>query len=79
VTEPSDRVARLRAVDNWFAERGFGIVITRDNREYWAHLFPKTSLLIAAPKYGRGATPELAAERARHRYEVEEGEPLKGD
>ena len=70
--EASDRIARLREVDSWFAERGFGILITQEDGEYWAHLFPKNSLMIAAPKYGRGTTPELAAERARQRYEVEQ-------
>jgi hypothetical protein len=72
-TEAIDRVARLRVVGDWFAQRGFGILLTVEDGEHWAHLFPKSSLMLAAPKYGRGATPELAAESARRRYELEEG------
>ena len=72
VTEASDRIARLRKVNSWFGERGFGILLTQQDGEYWAHVFPKSSLMIAAPTFGRGPTPELAAERARQRYEVEE-------
>jgi len=63
--EARDRVASLRALEDWSAERGFGILVSIEVGEHWAHLFPKTSLMIAVPKYGRGATPELA--RARHR------------
>ncbi len=73
MTELTDRIARLRAVDDWFAERGFGLLLTIEDGEHWAHLFPKTSPMISVPKYGRGATPEQAAEDARHRYEAEEG------
>ncbi len=72
MSEATDRIARLRVVDDWFAERG-GILVTVEDGEYWAHLFPKSSLMIGAPKFGRGTTAELAAESARQRYELEEG------
>jgi hypothetical protein len=61
------------AIDAWFAERGFAIVLTKEGAEYWAHLVSASSREIAGPRYGRGATPEEAAESARHRYETEEG------
>lgn len=61
------------ATDAWFAERGFGIVLTKEGAGYWTHLVSKSNLQIAGPRYGRGSTPEQASENARHRYEVEEG------
>jgi hypothetical protein len=72
VTELTRRFEILRDVDKWFAERGFGLILTLDGDEYWAHLFPKQSLQINAPHYGRGPSPEAAAESARDRYKVEE-------
>jgi hypothetical protein len=72
VTELTKRIERLRAVDEWFANRGFGLYLSQEDGEYWAHLFSKQSLQVGAPRYGRGQTPEDAAESARHRYGVEE-------
>lgn len=72
VTELTKRIERLRAVDGWFADRGFGLYVSQEDGEYWAHLFSKQSLQVGAPHYGRGPTPEDAAESARRRYEGEE-------
>ncbi len=66
------RRAILREVDEWFGERGFGLILTIEDNEYWAHLFSKDSLQIGVPHYGRGPSPEVAAERARSRYRVEQ-------
>lgn len=73
VTELNRRIAALREVDAWFAERGFGLILTQEDNDYWAHLFPKQSLQVSAPRYGRGSSPEAAAESARERYREEEG------
>jgi hypothetical protein len=72
VTELTDRVETLKDVDHWFRDRGFGLVVTEEGGEFWAHLFPLSSLQVAAPKYGRGATPQAAAQSARERYKVEQ-------
>ncbi len=72
MTDLTRRIAILREVDRWFGERGFGLVLTEDDGEYWAHLFPKDSLIVSVPSYGRGQSPEEAAERARGRYKVEQ-------
>ena len=72
MTELTRRIAILRDVDAWFAERGFGLILTQEGETYWAHLFPKESLIVSVPKYGRGESPEGAALRARDRYAVEQ-------
>jgi hypothetical protein len=72
MTDLTRRIAILREVDAWFAERGFGLILTQEEGKYWAHLFPKQSLQVNAPRYGRGPTPEAAAESARERYQIEE-------
>jgi hypothetical protein len=61
-------------VDRWFGKRGFGLILTEEDGEYWAHLFPKQSLQVSIPRYGRGASPDAAAEDARERYQEEQGE-----
>jgi len=73
MTELTDRIAALREVDAWFGDRGFGLVLTQEEGEYWAHLFSKQSLEISAPRYGRGSSPEAAARSAQARYVEEEG------
>jgi len=72
VTELTDRIAALKEVDDWFRGRGFGLVLSEKDGEYWAHLFSPASLQIFAPNYGRGASPEAAAESARDRYKIEQ-------
>lgn len=72
MTELTRRIAILREVDGWFGERGFGLILTEEDGEYWAHLFPKTSLIVSVPRYGRGRSQEEAAESARGRYKVEQ-------
>jgi hypothetical protein len=72
LTELNRRIAILREVDAWFADRGFGLFLTQDGGEYRAHLFSKQSLQVGAPLYGRGSSPEAAAESARDRYREEE-------
>jgi hypothetical protein len=72
VTELTRRIAILREVDAWFGERGFGLILTEEDGEYWAHLFPKSSLIVSVPKYGRGRSQEEAAERARGRFKIEQ-------
>jgi hypothetical protein len=74
MTELTRRFETLRDVDAWFAHRGFGIILTEEDGEYWAHLFSKQSLQMTAPRYGSGRLPEEAVESARERYKVEEGE-----
>jgi len=78
VNELTRRVAILRDVDGWFGERGFGLILTEEDGEYWAPLFPKTSLIVSVPKYGRGRSQEEAAESARGRYKVEQGSVTRG-
>lgn len=72
MTELTRRVERLRVVDDWFGQRGFGLIISEEDGEFWAHLFGKQSLQVTVPRYGRGLTPEEAAESARQRYRVEQ-------
>ena len=72
MTDLNMRFARLAEIDRWFGDRGFGIILSRDDEGYWAHLFPKRSLEVTVPRYGRGTTPEEAAESAQYRYVVEE-------
>jgi len=48
-------------MDGWFSERGFGLVLTLEDNEYWSHLFPKQTLQVHAHRYGRGPSPEAAA------------------
>ncbi len=72
MTDLNRRIEILRDVDNWFGERGFGLILTKEDNDYWAHLFPKTSLEVTVPRYGRGSSPEAAAERARERFKEEE-------
>jgi hypothetical protein len=78
VTELTERYRRLQLVDEWFAERGFGFVISHAEGRYWADLFSKRGFQVTAPKYGGGKTPEDAAESARQRYDEEQGDyPLR--
>jgi hypothetical protein len=49
-----------------------GTGISKEDGDDWAHLFGKQGLQARRPAYGRGPTPEDAAESARHRYEVDE-------
>lgn len=72
VTELTDRIAALRDVDQWFRAKGFGLILTQEDGEFWAHLFALDSLQVTVPKYGWGKTPEGAAQRARDRYKVEQ-------
>jgi hypothetical protein len=72
VTKPTDRIAALKDVDQWFRNRGFGIILTEEDGEFWGHLFSLSSLQITVPKYGRGRTPEGAAQSARDRYKIEQ-------
>ena len=72
MTDVTRRIATLRDVDGWFSDRGFGLVLTGEDGEYWAHLFPKSSLIVSVPRYGHGRSPEEAAESARGRYKVEQ-------
>ncbi len=75
MTELTSRFEILRDVDNWFAHRGFGLVISKGNGgDYCASLFSKRSFEVTAPEYGCGSTPEAAANGARDRYIEEEGE-----
>ena len=74
MTELTRRFEILRDVDDWFAQRGFGVVISKGPSDYTATLFSKRSLEVTAPEYGFGPTPEAAAEGARDRYREEEGE-----
>jgi len=72
VTDLTDRVRRLQDVDAWFGGHGFGLVVVDEDGEWWALLFSKQSLQIGAPRYGRGGTPEEAAESARSRFKEEQ-------
>jgi len=72
MTSANQRRQILMEVDAWFAERGFGMVLSKDKDGYWADLFSKQSLEVTIPRYGRGTTPEEAAESARTRYRTEE-------
>ena len=76
MTDVTRRIERLREIDEWFAQRGFGLILTEEEGRFWSHLFPKQSLQVTVSKYGSGPTPEDAAERARQRYRTEqEGSP----
>jgi hypothetical protein len=68
MTDPPSTARVLREIDAWFAERGYGLVISEEEGAYWASLLSKRSLQIFWPRYGRGADPVAAAESARQRY-----------
>lgn len=71
MTERTRRIERLREVDDWFAQRGFGLIFTEEDGEFWSHLFPKQSLQVTVPRNGRGDTPDDAAESARKRFRTQ--------
>jgi hypothetical protein len=62
----------LADVDDWFAERGFGILVEREDNEFWVHLTSRRTFEIFHPRYGRGTTRGEAARRARERYRFEQ-------
>jgi hypothetical protein len=62
----------LATIDNWFADRGFHILVAKEDDEWWVHLTSARTFEIFHPRYGCGKTPELAALRARERYEQEQ-------
>jgi hypothetical protein len=72
VAGAGDPPLELSEVFSWFITRGFGVALTPDGAEWWAHLFPLASLEITVPRYGRGSTVDAALQRARDRYRVEE-------
>ncbi len=63
----------LRDCEAWFREKDIGIFVTLEGAEYWANLISLRSLLVFAPRYGRGLSAEAAVQDARHRYLTEEG------
>ncbi|MGI8662556.1 MAG: hypothetical protein ACR2LQ_05000 [Acidimicrobiales bacterium] len=69
--------AELKSMNEWFAERGFGVQFTPDDDEsgdrfFWADLTRLPSGRVVAPMYGRGATEVEAANSALKRFEVEQ-------
>ncbi len=65
--------SRLQAIVEWFAKRGFGLRLTREDEDLvWADLTQQSTGDVVVPRFGRGETPLAAAERAKQRYEQEE-------
>jgi hypothetical protein len=65
--------SKLRAVTEWFADRGFGLKLMQDEGNlFWADLTRLTDGQIVAPKFGHGETHLAAASRAKQRYEQEQ-------
>jgi hypothetical protein len=67
-------------IHQWFEERGFGVSFTAGsdsagNHVCWADLTSLRTGAVFAPKYGRGIDESSALERAKRRYETEQGAP----
>jgi hypothetical protein len=74
---PSPDDATIKAVIEWFGERGFGVQFTADadglgDRFFWADLTRMPSGRVVAPMYGRGSTEAAAAVSARERFGAEQ-------
>jgi len=55
------------SIIEWFARRGFSLAISQSDGAFWADLLDAHGHVVA-PRYGRGAAPDAAAERAMQRY-----------
>ena len=62
----------IRAVQEWFAERGFRLEVRHDAGTWWADLVSLSTKRVIAPKYGQGHDQVAAANRAKARYEEEQ-------
>jgi hypothetical protein len=62
----------LAEVSAWFRDRGFDLSVAAEDAVWWAKLTPVSNPAGAMTRYGRGNTPEAAAERAQERYEQEQ-------
>ena len=51
----------------WFGDLGYEVLVSEEDGVYWAALKSIASGVMV-PRYGRGATPADAADRARQRY-----------
>jgi hypothetical protein len=59
-------------ISAWFRDRGFDLAVAVENGVWWAKLTPVGNPAGAMTRYGRGDTPEAAAQRARERYGQEQ-------
>jgi hypothetical protein len=55
-----------QSVEEWFLSRGFAVKISEEDGEFWLALVRGAD--VVAPRYGRGSTPDEAADRAKQRY-----------
>lgn len=56
-------------VAEWFAARGYALVVYRDGDRWLAGLTPRHLPRLLLAPYGEGSEPEIAALRAKERYE----------
>lgn len=70
----SDEDADVSAIEAWFVDRDFGLLLNDDEEEplVWAHLTRLPGGEIIAPRYGRGSSRAEAARRAKQRFEEEQ-------
>jgi hypothetical protein len=63
----------LEAIIQWFAARGFGLRLTREDDDLvWAELTRLPWGRLVAPMYGCGETDIAAARRAKERFASEQ-------
>jgi hypothetical protein len=65
----------------WFNDLGYRMELSLDeDGVWWAALISLADRAFRIEKYGRGETEEEAADRARHRWQVEQiGSPADRD
>jgi hypothetical protein len=62
----------VEEVGSWFQTRGFALTINHADGVWWAKLISINNPDFVAERYGRGATAEAAALRARERWSQEQ-------
>ena len=60
------------AIQRWFAQLGFGLLVRPAEGRFWADLSRVESAAVVAPRYGQGESPLDAASSAQRRYRQEE-------
>jgi uncharacterized protein YuzE len=65
-----ERNAVYEGVSTWFAGRGLDLFVAKDDGVWWASLWSGSESVVS--RYARGDSPEMAALRARERYEQEQ-------
>jgi hypothetical protein len=67
VTDPEPANQASEQVKAFFLDRGLTIVVSQSDGGFWAGLLNASGRMVA-PRYGRGATPGEAADRAMRRH-----------